>query len=185
MKFSIKLDLAEIKQMERRVRKGAVPKAAARAINRVAESVRADVVRRMRQHRGLKARTIREALTIRRAGATQLLAEVIASGLPIPLREYSARQTRKGVTVMVNPTRGRKLIVSKGNKAFTIGKFGKHVFVRQGSKRLPIKKLFGPSIPATFLRKQIVEAMNEVAAREWPKRFAHELERELAKVGAA
>lgn len=183
MRFSVKLDLSGINQLKRQT-DAKVRRAAARAINRSAESVKTDVVRRMRTHRGLNASTIREALAIRRANATSLLAEVIASGKPIPLRDYGARQTRKGVTVRVNPTRGRKLVVKHGNKAFEIQKFGKHVFVRQGKQRTPIKKLFGPSIPATFLRKQIVEAMNQVAAREWPKRFQHELQRELAKVGA-
>ena len=59
----------------------------------------------------------------------------------IPLRDFGARQNKKGVAYRIAKGGKRGFIKS----AFTIAKFGGHVFARVGKERGPIDKKFGPS----------------------------------------
>jgi hypothetical protein len=170
--LKISVDTREVEAMLRDLR-AQMPNRVAAALNRTATSVRAEAVRKIRERRALPAATVRDALTIRRAIKGYLVAEIVASGKPIPLRDYSARAGKKGVTVKVSRQGGRKGPVRKfGNKAFALAKAGGHVFVRTGPRRLPIQKLFGPSIPGTFLRKEVLAALRTVAVTMFPKRLA-------------
>ena len=66
----------------------------------------------------------------------------------IPLREFKARQTKKGVSYRISKTSGRKTIAGafKGPKpGLTFVRFRGHVMKRVGRARLPIRKLYGPS----------------------------------------
>ena len=182
MRFDVRADLREVQRMQREYKTNVVPNAAARAINKTLGNVRTESSKQIRIERALSAKVVRDALAVQRASKVRLHGAVIASGRPIPLREYQARQTRQGVTVKVSPG-GRKLVVHSGNKAFEINRYGKHVYARVGGKRLPIKKLYGPSIPATFLKQKVMAAMDRVAGDNWPKRFAEELRHELARQG--
>lgn len=180
MQFNVRADLKEVERWANTVQRERVPTAAARAINKTLTSVRAESTKRIRDERALKASVVRDALRIIKANKFRLFGAVEASGRPIPLREYQARQTKKGVTVKVSPG-GRKLVVNAGNAAFQLERYGQHVYARTGKTRLPIKKLYGPSIPATFLKEKVVQAMDRVAGDNWPKRFAEELKYELAR----
>lgn len=97
------------------------------------------------------------------------------------MRDYKARQTRKGVTVAVTPGK-RKLIEHRGNRAFIVAKIGGHVFAREGKERLPIKKLFGPSLPATFLQDEVRRAWTATATEAMPRRLAEEMRFELSRL---
>lgn len=180
LRLDVRADLSEVRRMHKQMTGSKVPNAAARAINKTLGNVRTESVSQIRKERALSAKTVREALALQRASRARLYGALIASGKPIPLRDYQARQTKRGVTVRVSPG-SRKLVVHAGNKAFELQKFGKHVYARVGKERLPIKKLFGPSIPSTFLKDKVVAAMDKVAGSNWPKRFAEELAYELSR----
>lgn len=164
-----------------RLQREKVPAATVRALNKAAIAVRAEAVRQVRGQRALSATVIRNAIGISKATKSNPTAIVAASGRPIPLREYAANQTRRGVTVRVTPAGGRKLIFVNGNHAFTIGRFGGHVYVREGKKRLPIRKLYGPSIPTAMVKDAVMAALDKVGHEAWPKRFTEELRYELSK----
>jgi hypothetical protein len=152
--------------------------AAVRALNRTATTVRAEASRQIRGRYSLKAGTVRKQLRIERATRNRLTSAVIASGAPIPLVEFGARQTKKGVTVKVTKT--RKLVKGVFIARMKSGKVG--VFERLGSKRLPIRELFSVSLPRTFTQRQILAALRKTAA----DRFRIELARELRfRTGAA
>lgn len=178
--ITVKGDVDAVKRWMSSLQSDKVPVAAARAINKTLTNVRTESSKRIRDERALSASVVKSALLIRKANKYQLYGALIASGRPIPLRDYQARQTQKGVTVKVSPS-GRKLIVEAGRHAFLVGRYGDHVFIRTSNTRVPIKKLYGPSIPATFLKKKIVEAMTQVAGDNWPKRFEEELNYELSR----
>lgn len=181
MKLDVRLDLTEVKRWATDVQKRKVPTAAARAINKTLTNVRTEASKQIRKERALSASTVKDALTIRRATKLLLFGEVIASGRPIPLKEYQARETRAGVTVKVTPGK-RKLVKHAGNKGFIVHKIGDHVFARTGKERLPIKKLYGPSIPATFIKQRVLDVLDRVAGESWQKRFAEELRYEFSKL---
>lgn len=180
LRLDIRGDLNEIKKSLTDLQQKKVPTAAARALNKTIGNVRTVASKAIREERALSAKVVRDALTVQRATRTKLVASLTASGRPIPLRDYQARAGKRGVTVKVSPGK-RKLVVVGGNKAFEIEKLGKHIFVREGNTRLPIKKLFGPSIPATFLKDKVVAAMAKAGAENWQKRFTEELQFELSK----
>jgi hypothetical protein len=183
MRLNVSFDAREVERALTDLERQALPAAMTRALNKTATAVRANVTRQIRKERpGLKAGTIREQLKIERAKRRLPEASVVASGRPIPLRDYGARKTKAGVTVQVGPG-GRKRVAHNGNRAFVVDRIGGHVFAREGRKRLPIKKLYGPSIPSTFLKEPIVQAMREEAGRTMPKRLREELNFELRRLG--
>lgn len=152
-----------------------------RTLNKVAGNVRTGASVAIRKRRALSAKVVREAMSIRKATPAKLESSLVVTGRPIPLKEYSARPTKKGVTVNVSPG-GRKLVTHAGNKGFIVDKIGGNVFARQGKERLPIKKLFGPSLPSTFLQENVKAAWLLIATEAMKKRGAEELAYEIGRL---
>lgn len=164
-------------------------KAIARALSKTATTARAEAARDIRDAGyGLKIGDIKDAISIRRATAYDLKALVRATGRPIPLIQYGARQTKKGVTV--NVKNGRKRIAHAFIATMPNGHKG--VFVRKGDQHrrvmrngrvvstgLPIRELYGPSIPSAFANEVVQRAIAS-AIRE---RFPTVLKQELAYLG--
>ena len=92
------------------VARSKVPRATARALNKVAAQAKTQAAREIKDRYQIGTRTISKYITVsRRASQTMLVAEVRAEGRPLPILAFKARQTRKGVSVEV--VRGhRKLI---------------------------------------------------------------------------
>jgi minor tail protein Z (GPZ) len=171
------------------------PKAIIRALNKTSKSARAQAAREIvGVGYGMKIAGIKKAISIRRATRAELTAIVQASGKPIPLINYSARQTKAGVSVAV--LNGRTTIT--GAFIATMPSGHKGVYLRVGSateKRmvargamkitkgrkiaykhgLPIRQLFGPSVPNAFVNKLVQEAV----IRTIRERFGVVLEQEL------
>jgi hypothetical protein len=184
-------------------------KAIPRALNKTATTARADAARRIASvGYKIKIAALKRAISIRKANASELRAVLKATGRPIPLIAYGARQTKQGVSIAV--LNGRKQL----EHAFiaTMKSGHKSVFLRfdqataRGFKRdgkllssarrgfrvsaggltgssnakhgLPIRELFGPSVPSAF-KNEIVQTALEQAIRE---RFAVVLEQELRYV---
>jgi hypothetical protein len=181
IKVTVKFDDAQLKAALKQFSQQGVTRAAVRALNKAATNVRAESVRIVRERRALPAKTIRDGFSIRRASPATLTSVVTATGRPVPLRDYQARATKKGVTARVVRTGPRKRISHKGNKAFLIKKLGDHVFARETSKRLPIKKLYGPSIPTALASEAISRAIETKAADSLSKRLQEELLYEMRR----
>jgi len=178
---AITFDASSVLKMLDGLPKGPVKRAIIRGLNKTAANVRTSASTAIRQRRALSAKVVRDAMAIRKANAQRLISSIVVTGRPIPLRDYKARQTKKGVTVAVTPGK-RKLVEHRGNKAFVIGKLSGHVYARQGSDRLPIKKLFGPSLPSTFVQTEVRSAWTATAQEAMPKRLAEEVRFELGKL---
>lgn len=156
-------------------------RAISRGLNKTAANVRTAASAAIRAKRALSASTVRKALAIKSANPNRLVATLSVTGRPIPLKEYKASQTKRGVTVKVSPGK-RKLVEHRGNRAFLIAKIGGHVFAREGKPRLPVKKLFGPSLPATFLNDEVRRAWTTTAQEALPKRLIEEIRFELNRM---
>ncbi|WP_080436323.1 hypothetical protein [Burkholderia ubonensis] len=100
----------------------------------------------------LKAGTIRKTLSATRATPARLIAALTATGRPIPLINYGARQTTKGVTVRVK--NGSKTLRHAFIATMASGHIGVFERVGTGHKRvtrngraywsgLPIRELYG------------------------------------------
>lgn len=161
--------------------------AVARALNRMIGQVK---VRGSREVRAagykLKISDIKDAIRINRATQGRLAASAIASGRPIPLIKYGARQVGKGVSVDV--LNGRQTIAhafiastpSGSRQVFVREPGARHKKVVKGGKpvwtALPIKKKYGPSIPDALANKAVERALLALIAEKFPGILAHEHE---------
>lgn len=164
-------------------------KAIERALNKTAITARAKSARSIRDAGyDIKIGAIKDSFTLRRATQADLRAVVKASGNPIPLIKYGARQTAKGVSV--NVKEGRKVIahafiatMANGHEGVFIRTDRSHKKVTRNGKTyysgLPIKQLFGPSIPSAFAN-QVVQNTVIAAIRQ---RFPIVLRQELKFAG--
>lgn len=198
---------AEIKQATAYYRElrgtNGMKKAASNAMNVLGRRVRAESVDEIAKRRRVKRSTVRQNVVIaQRAKASELRVVVEGRGRPISLKEYGAKQTSLGVTV--NVTGQRKLILGAFGPGFKRGsstgraakkraistrpgqasRLGGHVYVRRGAKRLPIRKLWGPSIRTGFAHRTVERHQRKVIAREWPRIMDEKARDQVRKLGA-
>ena len=161
-------------------------KAGVRALNKVAAQAKTAASREIRAAGyNMKAARIKDRITVRPATAGNPVAIVRCSGRPIPLVEFSARETKAGVTVSVK--NGRKAI--KGAFIATMPSGHRGVFVRVGKAHkkmmvrgkaawhgLPIKELYGPAIPDAFGNDVVQQALVRLIKDKYPAILAHEIE---------
>ena len=183
LKVSVTADLSQLKRAFSHLSGKGTRAATSRALNKAGVNMRTDAIRVVREKRALKAKTIRDAFTIIKASAARLIVDLIARGRPIPLREYGATQTQRGVTVRVTKGAKRAVVVHQGNRAFAVQKYGDHVYAREGKARLPIKKLYGPSIPTALTNEAAQHAILRKGQTSFLARLKEELRFESRKAG--
>lgn len=147
-----------------------------RAINKTARGLRTQISKGVRKRVALKSSTVKQSLSLEKARRrANPQARLSIKPKPISLKHYGARQIRKGVSVRVKKSSGRKLI----KHAFMVAKLGGHPFQRDGEARLPISKLWGPSV-----RQQVGEIRPELEKyilKSMGKRTREEIDWELEK----
>ena len=168
--------------------------AVVRALNKMVDQIKVRAAREVRDAGyKLKIADIKKAIRINRASTGRMRADAVASGRPIPLIKYNARQVGAGVSVDV--LNGRKIIshafianTKNGPQVFMREPGGKHKKVVKGGKvqwsGLPIRKLFGPSIPDGMASKAVAQAMVALITERFPIILEHEhawLARRLSK----
>lgn len=187
IQISVKSNIASIiADFERSAE--SMPKAIASAINKMAAQVKTAASREIRgAGYNLKASTIKAGIRIKRASSGDLSASVIASGRPIPLIEFAAQDIYpRGVSVKV--FKGRKVIkdafivrLKNGHRAVCVRKpEAKAKKVERNGKPawsgLPIRQLYGPSLPDAMVNKAVEQAIRAMVADKFPKILAHEHE---------
>lgn len=161
-----------------------VQRAFVRAAKRSIDSGRSVLVKLIAGDTGLQQKVVREAITMRYPTLSDPIASMTARKRRLSVIHFSARGPNpsrgrgNGVTWR-NPFTGQQrnehaFIASTKVQQDGSGAENKAVFVRTaGSKRLPVKKLFGPSIGQVFskFRPEGVARTLEV----FDKNFDHEL----------
>lgn len=130
-------------------------------------------------------KVIRAQVTSRKVGKTGA-ATHLSKSKRIPLRDFKARQTKKGVSYKISKTGGRRMIAG----AFQGPRPGQHqwsgrVFIRKGKKRLPIQQLFGPSPWGVFVKKKKDRATKQKLHAELRKQIAERLRYRKLKASGA
>lgn len=143
--------------------------ALSRALNHTGDKARTRVVRALVKQTGAKYGVVRKVLTTRLASSGMLSYRIIGAGGYMSLKEFGARQTRKGVSAA--PWNRRRVFPH----TFIVGSLGGHVFERKGKSRLPIRKLWGPAIPKEMLKDQSKQAFETTVATDLPARVEHEV----------
>jgi len=168
--------LAALDGFSDRLRSKALP----RALNKVADQVKVQASREIRDAGyQLKVGVIKSAISIQRANRNKLQAAVIARKEMMPLYNYAARRTQKGITVSVMKG-ARKLVLNAFIATGISGNSQPGVFERVliGNKRaprIPTRQLLGPSVAQSFSNKTVQQALVRVVR----ERFPAILEREI------
>ena len=143
------------------------PYAIGRAIDEVGNKTKTQVIRTVAKQAGVKQAKVRGIVTVRQAmGSGNGEYTMIARDATLSLKEFSPRQTRRGVTAA--PWGKRRAF------AHTFAGPNAHIFVREGKSRLPIRKLWGPNIPKEIVKDEAekvfystVDKLFPVAVEKW------------------
>lgn len=160
-------------------------KAVVRALNRTAQQARTAASQEVRTAGyNIKASAIKSSFSIAKASKGRLVVVLKATGRPIGLINYGARQTKSGVSVQVKA--GRTILrhafiatMPSGHRGVfeRIGNTHKRI-VRNGKAlrtTLPIKELFGPSIPQSLANAAVEAAIMAKIRQKFPEILRHEL----------
>lgn len=186
MSVRIVIDETGIEEVAQRLGeiRNKAPNAISNALNRSLTNVSATLKKEVRAKYHVKAGDIQKTLKIKRASAGKLSAEVRSSGSPISLEKFKVSPKT------VNPRRKTqlKIAIKKNGTKQILGAFiadvnGNKVFKRVSKHRLPIEKLFGPSVPQMAAEEGVVENVNAKAAETYEQRLEHEINRLLAQSG--
>lgn len=180
--FTVRMDVRDVERCFDRLKERA-PFAIARALNKTADSATARMIRFISADTGVKQKDLRgttkrnRAIWSSQATPGNQTVKVYANTERIPLYDFGARQTRRGVTAKLGPS--RKLYPSTFIATMPSGHRG--AWKRTGSRRLPITELHGPSI-AHVWQKHALEAWQHVQER-LPISLQHEIRFALSQGG--
>ena len=188
MQVDVRADMRRILFQLRQTQDAATNKAAARALNRAATTVRAESSREIRKEYNIKAAEIRKEMSIQRATPLRLVSIVKAKGRRLTLHRFNAKQNKTGVAVTIK--KGRRQTIrsafiqpgTAGNPVvFARGKYVGGRFV-PGKSRYPIAALNTVSVPVMFSQRVIVKALERVAGEAFRKNYLRELRFALGQV---
>lgn len=147
----VMLDTKDLDQDLREMGRSA-PLIMARALNRAGTAGRAAMVKVMKKDTGIASKNIRDEIRIDKANRSRPVVRVEIRGRRIPLIAFGAkgpepsRGKGRGVSYKLPTGRGRI-----GNAFISTMPSGhRGVYKRKGTKRLPVRELFGPSLPHVF-----------------------------------
>lgn len=135
---------------------------------RAAVAARTAGSRKVREVYVIKASDVRSKARVKGTGDGAVL-EI--KGATEPVSKYKAQKRRAGVFVAVK--RGS---MKKVERSFTIGT---RFVARVGRERLPVKGLYGPSVPQLFGNPEVMEVMQERGGEVFAARLEHEIEYRL------
>ena len=151
MPATISIDADQIQRL-RNMLKGSKPKVAQQlsiAINETQKKITVKASRAITEELAVKASVVKQKIKGKRATKGDLLAKVtVKASNRLSLREFGAKQNKRGVTYKISKTKGRKLIAGafQGPKPGVVKiSWRGNVFKREGKPRLPIVKRSGPS----------------------------------------
>ncbi len=130
------------------------------AINKTAKKTKSGINKEIRKELAVKASVINKALfqTKRATKPSKFAIVQLKKTDRIPLRDFSAKQVRKGVSYRISKRGGRKLVPGafQGPRPGRMKASWKgNVFRRVGKARLPIRKLFGVSPWGVFVKRKM------------------------------
>ncbi|PTW53907.1 minor tail protein Z (GPZ) [Breoghania corrubedonensis] len=146
-----------------------------RGINRTGDKTFTIVRRVVAKQVGLSQSKVTKKGGLQRIRANYQALEylIISRGGFISLKEFKARQVRRGVSAA--PWGKRQVFKSAFGPR--IGALGGHVFHRTSADRFPIEKMWGPAVPKEIVKDESRKAFDETAARELPPKIEHEIRR--------
>jgi hypothetical protein len=166
--IDIKLDTSGLNKLANELEHLDFKPAISRALNRAGDMAVTQVGRTLAQETGLGVRQVRESIDVDRASPADLAYTITVSGRHIPLGEFGARETRAGVSA--RPWGQRRVFPG----SFMIDG---DVVARVGEERLPLRKLWGPSLAVEAGRENVFKDVIDMVQEHFSRRLAHEVSR--------
>jgi hypothetical protein len=182
MKLEMRFDKQVLRDTQRKLgdyHKKA-PLALSRALNRAASNVTSNISKEVRKEYNIKAGDVKATLTKTKASAGNLSAVVSSKGNVIGLDKFKVSPKT------VNPKRKKSIKVGvkkNGVKeilgAFVANIYGTKIFKRKTKSRLPIERLYGPSVPQMLKNQDVRNKIEQEGMVTFRNRLDHEIERIL------
>ncbi|WNC90946.1 phage tail protein [Paraburkholderia sp. FT54] len=164
---------------------GEQQKAVVRALNKTAMQARTAAAQEVRgAGYNIKSSAIKNSFSITKAAQGRLVVVLKSTGRPVALINYGARQGKNGVSVQVKA--GRTVLrhafiatMPNGHRGVFERTGKQHKKVKRNGKTirsgLPIKELFGPSIPQSLANDAVEKALMTKIRQKFPQILKHEL----------
>lgn len=170
---------------------GEAQKVMASAMNRAIEGARTAASKAVRGEYRVSSERVKKTMTLRRATAAQLTAEVRSVERRPSLFQYAPRPAAAGtggagkptLRVGVKRSGGRKPL--KGAFIVRLGPAGLHVASRTGKKRMPIEVHYGPAVPQLLGVESVKRHVEAVAQQRLDARLDHDIGRAIDAAGKA
>lgn len=177
---TISVNQRTIKDVQKRLKgiENKAPNAISSALNRTISNLATSVNKEVRADYQVKSTDIKKTLVKKTANPNSLSASLRSKGRVLGLDHFKVSPK----TVQPKRKKPIKVAVKKSglkslDGAFVANANGPKVFVRTSKNRLPIKKLFGPSIPQMFKSRNVQEKVNTQATAKFKERLNHEINR--------
>lgn len=181
-----------------------IPQAVGAALGRAGRAARVAASKRIRETWVVPAGVLRTAITIESPRGSDIVrgAEPVAilraKGGPIPLRDFGAKMTNRGVTFRVERGGPRKIYKAKGRTGFKVGRregernkrgrrtgkfienpdFGGHAYVSARGRRA-IYKLHGPGIAQRVAGRDVRSVIKTTFSRQFEVEFRRALQQRI------
>jgi len=176
-----------------------INKALNSAINKIKNKARTIISKGVRRIYNVKAAKLSQALNeIVRQPTKGAVKDVVAervlsyTGGRISLINFGGKRVRvkgskrRGVSVLVKKSSGRKIVKGKAGRGAFIGvgnNFNAHIFMRETESRKPIVKLWGLSVAEMVDTTKVLDEVDVFVGAELPKQLDHALDYFLDKAG--
>jgi hypothetical protein len=182
MNVSVNVDTQLLHEIQSRLGNfsNKAPNVISNALNRAMTTVAARVSQETRKEYTIKAADIKATLSKQRASKASMKAIVESKGELIPLDKFQVSpktpQPKRKKPIKIGVKRNSRKEVTG---AFVASINGNKVFTRSGVKRLPIKRLMGPSVPQMIANEEIRAKINQAGFEQFNNRLDYEINRLL------
>lgn len=165
--ISIESNLKQFRKQLDALEQQAYPKAVVRTLNRVASS------KHIAPQMNAKQSDIKRRMVEAKAYPRKLWASIIASGSPLKLIAFKARQTTKGVVAKAWGV--NKLYRDTFIAPVKHGSSTNAVYVRKSKHSLPVKQLYGPGVAQLFKKQENITIMQDTVCMRLATEFKNNL----------
>lgn len=175
MAVEVRIDAGQIEAIGRRLgdMSNRTDDVIRRALNRTGDQTFTLLKRVVAKQMGIRVGRAAEQMEVKRANYSQLRYTIVGRGGTLPLKEFAARQTKRGVSAA--PWGIRRVFPH----TFIIKSKGGQVFSRKSEERGPIEVKWGPALPKELVKDESRKAFEQTVATVFPRRVEHELARLL------
>jgi hypothetical protein len=182
--LTIEIPNAALKRLEKAVRDSGrkLPQEVSVAVNATAKKLKTQISKDVRTELAAPAKAVNSKIANTRATRSNPSAVVsLSKSKRIPLKEFRANQTKKGVSYKVSKTQGRKRIES----GFIVAAYGGNVYQRRTKARPVGARKYGPSPWGVFVKRGMTPAAVKFAQKELNKQLERRIKFNVLKASGA